>query len=392
MSSRRPSTSAAGRRRCRAGRSPTSRSIGVGIPGAVDSVTGRVAHAVNLGVDDLDLGGGHQRAPRRAGARRERRQRRRDGRVPPARGDGTANGSSRWPTSISVPGSRPGIVLGGRLLARRPRSRGRDRPHPDRPARGRCARCGQRGCLETHRLAARRSPGMWPTDAALPRATCSPRPARAIAIAIDVQARFFEGVAAAVRILVLTVDVDVVVIGGGLSALGRRCSTGCAHRSTAGARSRRSCRRLGPRRAGARPAARLPRPRAVGRGPDRSRPMAEVIIVPDADGGRRDRRRRRSPTSIAADPTRCSASRPVRRPLPDLPRSGRARRDAHRRLAGARLRARRVRRAARRIIRRATAPSSARGRRAARPRPGAGARAGRHARRHPARAGEPTRR
>ena len=31
-------------------------SIGIGIPGAVDSATGRVAHAVNLGLEGLDLG------------------------------------------------------------------------------------------------------------------------------------------------------------------------------------------------------------------------------------------------------------------------------------------------------------------------------------------------
>jgi glucokinase len=33
-------------------------SIGVGIPGAVDSDTGRVAHAVNLGLENLELGRG----------------------------------------------------------------------------------------------------------------------------------------------------------------------------------------------------------------------------------------------------------------------------------------------------------------------------------------------
>ncbi len=31
-------------------------SVGVGVPGAVDSATGRVSHAVNLGVDELELG------------------------------------------------------------------------------------------------------------------------------------------------------------------------------------------------------------------------------------------------------------------------------------------------------------------------------------------------
>ena len=32
-------------------------SIGIGIPGMVDATSGRVAHAVNLEIEDLDLGG-----------------------------------------------------------------------------------------------------------------------------------------------------------------------------------------------------------------------------------------------------------------------------------------------------------------------------------------------
>ena len=40
-------------------------SIGIGIPGAVDSATGRVSHAVNLGLEGLDLGPRH--APRLGG-------------------------------------------------------------------------------------------------------------------------------------------------------------------------------------------------------------------------------------------------------------------------------------------------------------------------------------
>ena len=40
----------------RASRRPSFTSIGIGIPGAVDSGTGRVTHAVNLGLEGLDLG------------------------------------------------------------------------------------------------------------------------------------------------------------------------------------------------------------------------------------------------------------------------------------------------------------------------------------------------
>lgn len=60
-------------------------SIGIGIPGAVDNGTGRVTHAVNLGLDGLDLGAELSARLGRSGADRERRQRRGDRRVPPAR-------------------------------------------------------------------------------------------------------------------------------------------------------------------------------------------------------------------------------------------------------------------------------------------------------------------
>jgi hypothetical protein len=73
-------------------------SIGIGIPGAVDSDRGRVAHAVNLGLEGLDLGPRLARPARRRRARRERREGGRRRRAPPARHRGRHPRAHRWPT------------------------------------------------------------------------------------------------------------------------------------------------------------------------------------------------------------------------------------------------------------------------------------------------------
>lgn len=189
-------------------------SIGVGIPGAVDPVTGRVTHAVNLGLDGLDLGDDLGR---------------RLGRT--VRVDNDVNAAaigayhllgeqrSRSLAYLNLgTGLAAGLVLDGRLWRGSRGTAGEIGHIPVDPDGPDCP-CGQRGCLETvaSGLAIARQ---WPTD--------DPKPARALfaaaasgdPAAIDVQRRFVENVAAAVRVLVLTVDVDSVVIGGGLSSLG----------------------------------------------------------------------------------------------------------------------------------------------------------------------------
>jgi predicted NBD/HSP70 family sugar kinase len=201
------------------------RSIGIGIPGAVDG-SGRVSHAVNLGLDGLDLG---LQLSERLG---------RDVRIDNdvnaaalgafhllgASGLRTGAGSHSAQTSSSMAylnlgtGLAAGLVLDG-VLWRGARGTAGEIGHiPVDPSGPECP-CGQRGCLEmvaSGSAIARQ----WPTD--------DPKPARALfsaaasgdAAAIAVRDRFVDNVAAAVRILVLTVDVDTVVIGGGLSSLG----------------------------------------------------------------------------------------------------------------------------------------------------------------------------
>jgi len=189
-------------------------SIGIGIPGAVDNGTGRVSHAVNLGLDGLDLGA-------ELGARLGRA----------VRIDNDVNAAAigafhlleKGPEDSMAylnlgTGLAAGIVLGGTLWRGSRGTAGEIGHIPVDPNGPECP-CGQRGCLEM--LASGSAIArQWPTD--------DPKPARALFAAaasgdleaIEVKQRFIDNVAAAVRLLVLTIDVDTVVIGGGLSSLG----------------------------------------------------------------------------------------------------------------------------------------------------------------------------
>jgi glucokinase len=186
--------------------------IGVGIPGAVDRATGRVAHAVNLGLEDLDLGGELERGL---------------GRPVRVENDVNAAALGAWKalgggTSDSMAylnlgtGLAAGLVLGGRLWRGARGVAGEIGHIPVDPAGPLCP-CGQRGCLELAASGsglARSWPGGDSVRELFVAASGGDAPAR------GVWDGFVENVAAAVRLLVLTVDPDRVVIGGGLSSLG----------------------------------------------------------------------------------------------------------------------------------------------------------------------------
>lgn len=186
--------------------------IGVGIPGAVDRASGRVAHAVNLGLDGLDLGA-------ELSARLGRPVRVENDVNAAALGAWQAlgGGSSDSMAYLNLgTGLAAGLVLGGRLWRGARGVAGEIGHIPVDPAGPVCP-CGQRGCLE---LTASGSglARVWPGDG-------SARTLYAAAIGGDVAARrawegFVDHVAAAVRLLVLTVDPDRVVIGGGVASLG----------------------------------------------------------------------------------------------------------------------------------------------------------------------------
>ncbi|MCS5732665.1 ROK family protein [Herbiconiux daphne] len=192
-------------------------SIGVGIPGQVDAVTGSVSHAVNLGFDELDFG---------------HRLEQLLGREVKVENDvkAAALGAYRlMTTGPGLPASSmaylnvgtglaAGLVIDGRLWRGARGTAGEIGHIPVDPGGVLCP-CGQRGCLETVASGSAIA-RQWPTD--------DPIPVRALLAAADagdpaalaVRTLLVDNIAAAVRVLVLTVDVELVVIGGGLSNLG----------------------------------------------------------------------------------------------------------------------------------------------------------------------------
>ncbi|MFC4242338.1 ROK family protein [Gryllotalpicola reticulitermitis] len=189
-------------------------SLGIGIPGLVDATGGLVRHAVNLGVDELDLG---PELASRLGL--------------PVFVENDVNAASLGAyhllgldTSAAYlnlgTGLAAGFVLGGELWRGARGTAGEIGHIPVDPAGEICA-CGQRGCLETVASGgwlARK----WGSAAPFPVLDVFDRADDGDARAIALRDELVGGAAAAVRILVLTVDVDVVVIGGGLSNLGAR--------------------------------------------------------------------------------------------------------------------------------------------------------------------------
>ncbi|WP_382303824.1 ROK family protein [Herbiconiux sp. UC225_62] len=216
-------------------------SVGIGIPGQVDVVTGNVSHAVNLGFDELDVGRRLTAAlgldvkvendvkAAALGAYHLMTRRSRAGRESAAPG-GPAGFVARGAAEAAAPGGHSmaylnlgtglaaGLVIDGALWRGARGTAGEIGHIPVDPNGVLCA-CGQRGCLETVASGSAIA-RQWVTD--------DPIPARSLLAAADagdesalaIRTLLVDNVAAAVRVLVLTVDVEIVMIGGGLSNLG----------------------------------------------------------------------------------------------------------------------------------------------------------------------------
>jgi glucokinase len=188
-------------------------SVGVGVPGTVDHRSGSVAHAVNLGLDGLDLGAD-------LGARL-RTKVRVDNDVNAA-AVGTYRTLAAPASSMAYlnlgTGLAAGLVLDGRLWRGAGGVAGEIGHLPVEPDGVQC-RCGQRGCLETIASGSGIAE-LWPTGARHPVAALFDAADAGSRAAVDLRRRFVGGVASAVRVLVLTTGVDVVVVGGGISSMG----------------------------------------------------------------------------------------------------------------------------------------------------------------------------
>jgi glucokinase len=188
--------------------------IGIGIPGAVDHARGRVAHAVNLDLDDLALG---DVVAALTGV--------------PVSIENDVNaaalgafhllgfGPDRSLGYLNLgTGMAAGLVLDGRLR-RGARGTAGEVGHLPIDAAGVLCRCGQRGCLETMGSGSAVA-RQWPDGGEHPVLSLFEAAAAGDALAIEVRRRLIDTVASAVRVLVLTVDVDDVVLGGGIASLG----------------------------------------------------------------------------------------------------------------------------------------------------------------------------
>ncbi|WP_341359173.1 ROK family protein [Georgenia sp. M64] len=189
-------------------------SVGVGIPGVVDHVSGTVSHAVNLGLRALPLG---TRLQDLLGAPVHVENDVNVGALGAFRLLGLDAASSMAYLNLGT-GLAAGLVLRGELW-RGSRGVAGEIGHLPIRADGPLCACGQRGCLE-----------LMASGSAIERAwpVTHPRPVVALHAAAsagdprasEVWATLVENIAAAVRVMVLVVDVDVVVLGGGVTTVG----------------------------------------------------------------------------------------------------------------------------------------------------------------------------
>lgn len=194
------------------------RSVGVGMPGQVEPGTTRVLHAVNLGVEELDLAAATSAAL---------------GAPVAVENDvkaATAGAYALRATGADRPGGlaylnlgtgvAAGIIADGRLWRGAHGAAGEVGHVSIDPIGPQCV-CGQRGCIEA--LAGGRAISeRWGRPSTLPVRDVFDAADAGDARARGLRSGLARGVAAAVRVLVLTADVDVVVLGGGLTGLGER--------------------------------------------------------------------------------------------------------------------------------------------------------------------------
>ncbi|MDI2033728.1 ROK family protein [Paenarthrobacter nitroguajacolicus] len=197
--------------------------LGIGIPGIVDTDSGTVANAVNVGLKDLALGSVVTSAlglpvsvendvnAAAVGAHH-------------LLGAGQATGTSAY-LNLGT-GLAAGFVSNGQLVRGASGAAGEigHLPLLSGDLDTACP-CGQTGCLE---LVASGSglARQWSGSGPWPAASLFDAALDGDPLALDVQQRFFAGVAAAVRVLGLTFDPGVIYIGGGLNSLGQPLLSG----------------------------------------------------------------------------------------------------------------------------------------------------------------------
>lgn len=197
---------------------PDIGSVGIGIPGLVEVESGRVDHAVNLGVESLDLA-------RRAEHALSVPFRVENDVKAAALGAAVLSGVAGSMAYLNLgTGVAAGIVIDGRIW-RGSRGTAGEVGHISVDPLGRLCGCGQRGCIETF-CGGGALARAWGRPGALPIRDIFDAADAGDADALALRGDLYRGAAAAVRVLVLSTDVETVVIGGGLTALGGRLEDG----------------------------------------------------------------------------------------------------------------------------------------------------------------------
>ncbi|MDQ4114671.1 MAG: ROK family protein [Actinomycetota bacterium] len=188
-------------------------SIGVGIPGIVDTRAGTVKHAVNLGLDG-DAFPLAELLGARAGAVVTLEN---DTNAATLGAHAVEDVDDLVYLSLGT-GLAAGLYLSGALRRGFHGAAGEVGHLPVDPEGPVCG-CGQRGCLELVASGAALA-AAWPTATGHPAAALFAAAASGDPAAVVVRDRFADGVAAAVRSLALAVDPERVVIGGGVATVG----------------------------------------------------------------------------------------------------------------------------------------------------------------------------
>jgi glucokinase len=193
------------------------RAVGVGIPGLVDIRSGKVKHAVNLGIDGEWLTLGSQLSTRLDH---------------PVLIENDVNVAALGTTPLLPPGQArdlaylsigtglaAGLVLDGRLR-RGVHGAAGEVGHLSVDPHGLPCSCGQVGCLETI-ASGSAIEAAWPgADPARPAVDLFAAAEAGDTKAVDVVRRFAAAVATTIRVLCLTADVESVVLGGGVAQVG----------------------------------------------------------------------------------------------------------------------------------------------------------------------------
>lgn len=197
--------------------------LGIGIPGTVDAATGHVSNAVNVRVASLDLG---PLAQRELGLE--------------VHIENDVNAAALGAHHLLSKGQDPkglssaylnlgtglaaGFISNGSLVRGVSGAAGEIGHLPTGLHAEQCP-CGQTGCLEM--LASGSGIArQWDGDGPWPAVSLFEKALMGHPQATEVQNRFFQAAAAAIRVLGLTYDPSTIYIGGGLNALGQALLSG----------------------------------------------------------------------------------------------------------------------------------------------------------------------